>query len=458
MSQIRCHCTVVTFLLVLLTAVGCGKKGPPRAPIRIVPTEPTDFEVRRLGAEVYLQFDVPATNTDDTAPADLVTVEVYSITLDPLPEGVSPLTDEEFVEVATLIMTVDVRSPVALDLAELTPPVEGILLELPAQGETVAVREVLTPEMLSSADLSDVDRRFDIDEDNEDDAEVPVVTGLRWVETPKAFPFLPERPRRTYVAIGRTADGNYGNMSAQFSVRLDAAPSAPGPPKVSYTVDAATITWLPAPNAMRALQATALDLSALEAAAPELPVLLESTPAIASAEPTTYNVYTYNPRVVVSADGDVVMPIPVNAVPLETFELSDAIVKFGVERCYIVRAISIVDGDSIESEASSPTCVEFRDTFSPAAPRNLAAVGSVGAVSLIWEPNSEADLAGYLVLRGESPNGTLEALMTVPLTETNYRDTAGTTGVTYIYAVVAADGAAPPNISELSNRVTESPQ
>ncbi|HIC15712.1 MAG TPA: hypothetical protein EYO83_11295, partial [Gemmatimonadetes bacterium] len=175
---------MVTFLLVLLTAVGCGKKGPPRAPIRIVPTEPTDFEVRRLGAEVYLQFDVPATNTDDTAPADLVTVEVYSITLDPLPEGVSPLTDEEFVEVATLIMTVDVRSPVALDLAELTPPVEGILLELPAQGETVAVREVLTPEMLSSADLSDVDRRFDIDEDNEDDAEVPVVTGLRWVETP----------------------------------------------------------------------------------------------------------------------------------------------------------------------------------------------------------------------------------------------------------------------------------
>ncbi|MEC8952495.1 MAG: hypothetical protein VYB87_05050, partial [Acidobacteriota bacterium] len=166
MSQIRYHRTVVMFLLVLVTAVGCGKKGPPRAPIRIVPIEPTEFEARRLGAEVYLQFEVPATNTDDTAPADLDTVEVYSITLGPLPEGVSSLTDEEFIEVATLVATIDVRPPADLDLAELTPPVGGTLLEFPAQGATVTVREVLTTEMLNSADLSNVDRRFDFDEDN----------------------------------------------------------------------------------------------------------------------------------------------------------------------------------------------------------------------------------------------------------------------------------------------------
>ena len=121
MSQIRYHRTVVLFLLVLVAAVGCGKKGPPRAPIRIVPTEPTEFEARRLGAEVYLQFDVPATNTDDTALADLDTVEVYSITLGPLPEGVSPLTDEEFIEAATLVATINVRPPAELDLAELPP-------------------------------------------------------------------------------------------------------------------------------------------------------------------------------------------------------------------------------------------------------------------------------------------------------------------------------------------------
>ena len=301
------------FLLVLVTAVGCGKKGPPRAPIRIVPIEPTEFEARRLGAEVYLQFEVPATNTDDTAPADLDTVEVYSITLGPLPEGVSPLTDEEFIEVATLVATIDVRPPADLDLAELTPPVGGTLLEFPAQGATVTVREVLTTEMLNSADLSNVDRRFDFDEDNDDDTEVPVVTGLRWVETPAAFPFLQERPRRTYVAVGLTADGDYGNMSTELGVRLDAAPNAPGPPEVSYTVDAATITWSPAPNAMRAVQAPALDLSVLEVMAPpELPVLLESTPAIASAEPMTYNVYTYNPHTDVPAAEDVVMPIPVS--------------------------------------------------------------------------------------------------------------------------------------------------
>ena len=71
--------------------------------------------------------------------------------------------------------TINVRPPADLDLAELPPPVGGTLLELPAQGATVAVREVLTAEMLRSADLSDVDRRFDIDEDNEDDQDEDVV-------------------------------------------------------------------------------------------------------------------------------------------------------------------------------------------------------------------------------------------------------------------------------------------
>ncbi len=112
----------------------------------------------------------------------------------------------------------------------------------------------------------------------------------------------------------------------------------------------------------------------------------------------------------------------------------------------------------MESEASLQTCVEFKDTFPPAAPGNLAAVGAGGTVSLIWEPNTEADLAGYLVLRGAAPGDTLQPLMTELLTETTYRDTTGSPGVAYFYAVVAVDTATPANVSELSNRVTESPQ
>jgi fibronectin type 3 domain-containing protein len=73
---------------------------------------------------------------------------------------------------------------------------------------------------------------------------------------------------------------------------------------------------------------------------------------------------------------------------------------------------------------------------------------------LIWEPNTEKDLAGYLVLRGES-GGPLSPLTKEPIQETTYRDTTVRPGTTYEYAVVAVDNAPTPNRSDYSNRVTE---
>ena len=440
--------------MALLPVVGCGKKGPPRAPIRIVPTAPAEFTARRLGAEVHLQFDVPTLNTDGSSPADLSTVEVYAITVGPLQAGVNPLTDEEFVEVATLLATIDIRPPANPAGAEPSvPPLpDDPLLVLPVLGETVTVREVLTQELLTPANLSDVDRRFVVDEDDEDDAKAPTVTGLRWVEPPLALPFFEAPARRTYVAIGRTADGDFGNMSSRLDGRLDDAPKPPGLPEVTYVIDAVTITWLAAPGATHTVQGPAI------AQTLGTPAPLESTPAIVSAEPTAYNVYSYTPRIAEPIDSDVVIPMLVNPLPLDVLEWTDTSVEFGVERCYVVRAIATMDGEPIESEPSQPACVEFHDTFPPAPPRNLVAVGSVGAVSLIWQPSPDSDLAGYLVLRGESPGDTLQPLMTELLPETTYQDTTGTAGVVYVYAVVAVDAAVSPNVSEPSNRVTESPQ
>ena len=66
-----------------------------------------------------------------------------------------------------------------------------------------------------------------------------------------------------------------------------------------------------------------------------------------------------------------------------------------------------------------------------------------------------ADLAGYVVLRGEAAGGELLPLFEAPLRESTYRDTAAKPGVRYAYAVVAVDKATPPNRSSLSNRVEE---
>ncbi len=198
----RCAASCVVFLL--LVVVACGKKGPPLPPIRIVPQRPDQFAVRRLGSQVYLQFVVPTVNTDGSTPADLSVVEVYGVTLDPLPPGVSPLTDEELVEAGTLLAVIDVRppppppAPVDPD-APAPPEPEDPLRDVPVQGELLTVREALGEDALVPVDLTEIDRRFERDDDDEDEveAERPTIVGLRWVPPPLAIPFTTPPPRRT---------------------------------------------------------------------------------------------------------------------------------------------------------------------------------------------------------------------------------------------------------------------
>ena len=149
------------------------------------------------------------------------------------------------------------------------------------------------------------------------------------------------------------------------------------------------------------------------------------------------------------------VPAPLNASPLAALSFEDARVEFGKERCYAVRTVVAVGDLSVESESCPSACVTPVDTFPPAAPRSLAGVSSESAINLIWEPNTEKDLGGYLVLRGEAPGEKLAAVTPAPIHETTYHDATVRRGVTYVYAVVAVDNVSPPNISEQSNRVEE---
>ena len=187
-----------------------------------------------------------------------------------------------------------------------------------------------------------------------------------------------------------------------------------------------------------------------ESAAPAgPPPPLESRPIVEWPPASTYEVF----EIVAEAEDGSAAPARLSQAPLEAPSYSEPRGEYGVERCYAVRTLDVVAGFEARSRLSPVTCVTFVDTFPPAAPEALTAVGSQGEVSLLWRPNDEDDLAGYLVLRGLPGDETLQPLTDAPLVENTYRDVTAEPGVRHVYAVRAVDTAPAPNLSEPSDPV-----
>ena len=403
----------------------CGKKGPPRAPVRVVPARVDGVTVKRLGQDVFIRFTIPSRDASGATPSTVVAVDVYGATVDPA----RPVTldDQTLLERGALVAHIEVEPPlVAPGPGEtpVAPPPDP----RPAQGEVVTVAERL-----------------------EGVALVPMVPLVRPVEA--AAVEVDDRPpvsppnvlkiappiQRTYTVVGRGRRGRVGALSQRITVPLGPAPPAPSAPVVWYDEDRLVVEWVP-PDGVR--------LRPDEPAAG----VLTSQPLVPVPEPHTYNVYA-------SADSGqgqpVAIPKPLNEVRLETPAYMESSVEFGVERCFVVRTVEKAGPVEIESEPSPAVCLTPRDDFPPASPRNLTAVAGEAVVNLIWEPNEEADLAGYVVLRGQAGTSGLQlrALTPSPIRETTYRDTDVRSGQVYVYAVVAIDSATPQNVSAESNRI-----
>jgi hypothetical protein len=127
-------------------------------------------------------------------------------------------------------------------------------------------------------------------------------------------------------------------------------------------------------------------------------------------------------------------------------------VEFGRRRCFVVRAADVAGAVSILGDPAAPACVTPTDKFPPPVPNDLLAIPTEEGIEVTWAAVTAADLSGYIVLRAEGANGTLQPVMTSPIAETAYRDRTVQSGVTYAYAIVAVDKASPPNRSAPSER------
>ena len=122
-----------------------------------------------------------------------------------------------------------------------------------------------------------------------------------------------------------------------------------------------------------------------------------------------------------------------------------------------MRAVRGDGTQTVEGTPSEPpACVDSLDDFPPEAPAGLASTIRDGEIELMWEPNPEPDIAGYLVLRGEAGDATLTPVTDTVVTETRFTDRTVKPGVRYVYAVQAIDSRLPrPNVSLESARVEE---
>jgi hypothetical protein len=375
-------------------AAGCGQKGPPLAPLRPVPAAVTEVTVRRIDKQVRLRFVLPTTNATGPGQLELDHVEIYAMTAAP---GYTPTNRHLFTK-EFVIGTVPVKPPA----------VEG---EEPKEGDTRPDpgSAVVFDDELTEAKLKPVMPLVPPAPVPPPAAAAAAAAAGAAAAAPAAAP-VSKDPLRVYAVRGVTKSGRFGPPSTRVAFPLVPLPAPPPAVTTRQTETALVIEWTLPPGA---------------------------TPNIG------YNVFR-------SED-----PLqPINPQPIAGSSLEYAEAQMGQTYCFRLRSAFILPPAYIEGELSEEECATPKDIFPPAAPRRPDAVATAGQISLIWDPNTDKDLAGYIVLRGE-PDGPLQPLTPAPIKETSFRDTTVTPGTRYVYAIVAVDTATPPNSSPQSPRVEE---
>ncbi len=430
---------VAAVMAVAVVTAACGQKGPPLAPLHLVPAAPGNVAIARSGGDARLRFDVPSTNLNGSGPVAIDRIEVYAATV---AAGAARPANRELLTAKYRVASIPLKPPPVEGEAA---PANAAADDRPSAGERTAFVEALTEDKLRPVFTTLAPKPVKTPgppvaagaEPTTPPATVPApvaapppappatgpapVAALPPATVPApaaalpvtaplvAVPDLPTYAVRIYAVRGLTKSGRAGQPSTRVELPVVAPPAPPGALAATFTETDVVLSWMP-------------------------PVAEGSL---------AFNVY--------KSGGT----NPVNATPVSEPTYVRTGLEFGTEECFVLRSLQKTGAVDIESESSPAACVTPRDAFPPAAPKGMSAVAGTGIISLSWDANTEGDLAGYLVLRGEAPGDTLQPLMAAPMTATSYEDKTVRAGLRYAYAIIAVDKASPPNRSAQSARVEE---
>jgi len=399
-------------LAALVLLIACGKKGPPLAPLNMAPEAPQKVTARRIADTVYLQLTVPQKSMLGQGAFSVDHLDVYAVTLAP---GTPTPPNRDFLKPEYVIAKIPVQPPPD---PEAGPPDTADPRPLP--GEVVTFVEKLTdaqlvPQVITKPPPPEKPRK---PSSAATAAPLPPSTAA----PPPGVTVL----TRVYAVLGVPKGGKGAMPSPRITVALLQPPAPPRPSAPRADETSVTVEWLPPPSTTDELPGVLYNVYAVPAAGADGTAAPAGRPAA---------------------------PVPLNDKPLSEQVYIHAGAEAGKEQCFAVRSVAAVGGATIESDPSAPVCITPKDTFPPAAPKGLAAVGSAGVINLIWDASTEADLAGYVILRAEAPGATLRPLVREPIRETRYADRTAQPNVRYAYAVVAVDKSG--NRSAPSNKVEE---
>ena len=236
----------ILLALLLASAAGCGKKGPPLAPLITLPRAPEALTARLQADQVQIRFRIPRATQSNVQPADLQRVDVYALTAERIDR-------EDFLEDAVVVASVPVRQPVE-EGEEDRPPAPGEEESL-EQGAMAVVYETLTPEAYKPVTLEE-EKETPRPRRREGG---PIVVRRTAIAPPDVGVRVVDAPVRHYAAVGVTRGGRSGMPSAVVPVPLAPPPPAGPAPRAEVRESAAVaLTWDSPPGLRQPIQRTTL--------------------------------------------------------------------------------------------------------------------------------------------------------------------------------------------------------